>query len=199
MDRFSSGEKQYGACGCGGHAFRVGRRLFSASVTLHSAPHTKKNMTIVVVHRTCTTSCAVHTRTLAQPHMVFLSFFFSLPFFPLPFFPFLFFPFLFFPSFFSFPFFPFLFSLPFFPSFFSVLFFSLLFFFFFFPFLFFLVLFIVPFSFFSFFSLKNVYSSFSMNFRDHAWPLVPQISCCHQRHLHRSSPFSSLVVGERGC
>ena len=35
-------EKQYGACGCGGHALRAGRRLLSASVTLRSAPYTKR-------------------------------------------------------------------------------------------------------------------------------------------------------------
>ena len=35
-------EKQYGACGCGGHALGAGRRLLSASVTLRSAPYTKR-------------------------------------------------------------------------------------------------------------------------------------------------------------
>ena len=34
-------EKQYGACGCGGHALRAGRRLLSASVT-ERRPHTQK-------------------------------------------------------------------------------------------------------------------------------------------------------------
>ena len=63
----------YGACGCGSHALRVGRRLLSATVTFRSVPYTKKTqLETAAVHRTCTISCAVHTRTLAQPHVVFL-------------------------------------------------------------------------------------------------------------------------------
>ena len=63
----------YGACGCGSHALRAGRRLLSATVTLRSAPYTKKRTQheTAAVHRACTVSCVVHTRTLAQPHVVF--------------------------------------------------------------------------------------------------------------------------------
>ena len=35
-------DKQYSACGCGGYALRAGRRLLAASVTLRSAPYTKR-------------------------------------------------------------------------------------------------------------------------------------------------------------
>ena len=35
-------EEQYGACGCGSHALGTGKRLLSASVTLRSAPYTKR-------------------------------------------------------------------------------------------------------------------------------------------------------------
>ena len=48
-----------------------GRHVSSANVTPRSAPHTKRTRhETAAVHRTCTISCAVHTRTPAQPHVV---------------------------------------------------------------------------------------------------------------------------------
>ena len=38
----TAGGQPHGACGCGGHALRAGRRVSSANVTSRSAPHTKR-------------------------------------------------------------------------------------------------------------------------------------------------------------
>ena len=67
-------EKQCGACGCGGHALRAGRRVSSANVTSRSAPHTKRTRHETAVYTALhLVLCSARTYT-AQPHVVTPSF-----------------------------------------------------------------------------------------------------------------------------